>query len=411
MPAPDRREVVAVYAAGLVQGVALVTFPAASSILTSPSYYDLSSTAYGSLFLPQAAAAIAGALLGTRLTARYGTKQVFLGGLTADLVSMLLLFASQFLIGSGALPYLVLLLATTSLGIGFGLTVPSINRYAAAFFPAAVERAVLYLNALLGLGTALAPIFVALFVGLGFWWGLPVLVAMALAALLVVSAALRLRAGDEAVSVEPAGPRSARPGLPARFWVFAGFALLYGIVETMSGNWSTLYMTGSLGASATRASVALTAFWGMVTVGRVLFAAIEHRLKPTVTYRILPFVVVIAFGLIASLPFGSVTLGILAFGLAGLGCSALLPLTIGFGQEELTTIVTFTAGGLIAAYQVGYGIAAFGVGPLQDWLQVSLGAIFAFAAIVAAVLGVLSFVVVRPPRQLTTDRSPVVNPS
>ena len=35
-PMADRREVGAVYGAGLVQGVALVTFPAASSILTSP---------------------------------------------------------------------------------------------------------------------------------------------------------------------------------------------------------------------------------------------------------------------------------------------------------------------------------------------------------------------------------------
>jgi fucose permease len=401
MPAPDRREVAAVYAAGLVQGVALVTFPAASSILTSASYYDLSSTAYGSLFLPQAAAAIAGALLGTRLTTRYGTKQVFLGGLTADLVSMLLLFASQFLIGSGALPYLVLLLATTSLGIGFGLTVPTLNRYAAAFFPAAVERAVLYLNALLGLGTALAPLFVALFVGLGFWWGLPVLVAVALAVLLVVSVALPLRVAGDLPSAAGAGSGAVgtRAPLPSRFWVFAGFALLYGIVETMSGNWSTLFMTGSLGASATRASVALTAFWGMVTVGRIVFAAIEHRLKPAVTYRILPFVVVIAFVIVARLPYGSVTAGILAFGLAGLGCSALLPLTIGFGQEELTTIETFTAGGLIAAYQIGYGIAAFGVGPLVDGLQLSLGSIFALAAVVAAVLGVLSFAVVRSPRR------------
>ena len=56
----DRREFVAVYGAGLVQGVALVAFPAASSILTSPDYYGLSSTAYGALFLPQAIAAISG---------------------------------------------------------------------------------------------------------------------------------------------------------------------------------------------------------------------------------------------------------------------------------------------------------------------------------------------------------------
>jgi MFS family permease len=394
----DRREVAAVYAAALAQGVALVTFPAASSILTSAAYYGLSSTAYGALFLPQAAAAIAGALLGTRLTARFGTKQVFVAGLTADLVSMVLLFASQFLIGSGSLPYLVLLLATTSLGIGFGLTVPSLNRYAAGFFPTAVERAVLYLNALLGLGTALAPLFVALFVGLGFWSGLPLLVAVVLAILLVVCGTLPLRLGDEVERGGRPAPATARAGLPSRFWVFAAFALLYGIVETMSGTWSSLYMTGSLGATATRAAVALTAFWAMVTVGRIFFAAVEHRLKPAVTYRILPFVVVIAFVVVARLPYGSVTAGVLAFGLAGLGCSALLPLTIGFGQEELVTIPTFTAGGLIAAYQVGYGIAAFGVGPLQDAVHLSLAATFGLGAVVAAVLGVLSFAVVRSPR-------------
>ncbi len=32
----------------------------------------------------------------------------------------------------------------------------------------------LVLNALLGLGLVPAPVFVAVFVGLGFWWGLPI---------------------------------------------------------------------------------------------------------------------------------------------------------------------------------------------------------------------------------------------
>ena len=128
MPAPDRREVAVVYAAGLVQGVALVTFPAASSILTSSTYYGLSSTQYGALFVPQAVLAIVAALLGTRLTERWGTKRVLLAGLAADLASMVLLFISQLLIG-GALAYPVLLLATTCLGIGFGLTVPTVNWY------------------------------------------------------------------------------------------------------------------------------------------------------------------------------------------------------------------------------------------------------------------------------------------
>ena len=41
----------------------------------------------------------------------------------------------------------------------------------------------------------------------------------------------------------------------------------------MNGNWAQLDMTSELGASTTMASLALTAFWAMVTVGRVLFAA------------------------------------------------------------------------------------------------------------------------------------------
>ena len=132
-----RSEIAAVYAAGLVQGVALVTFPAASSILTSPDYYGLTSTAYGGLFLPQAVAAISAALAGSRLTKQLGVKRMFVAGLVGDLVAMSLLVASQFFIDDGALPYAMLLLATTSLGIGFGLTVPAINTFAAAYFPAA----------------------------------------------------------------------------------------------------------------------------------------------------------------------------------------------------------------------------------------------------------------------------------
>jgi hypothetical protein len=63
-----------------------------------------------------------------------------------------------------------------------------------AFNPDTVDRSVLVLNALLGLGTALAPVLVAVFVGLGFWWGLPILSTVLLLGLLLVSLPLPLRA-------------------------------------------------------------------------------------------------------------------------------------------------------------------------------------------------------------------------
>jgi fucose permease len=396
-----RNEVVAVYAAGLVQGIALVTFPAASSILTSPDYYGLSSTAYGGLFLPQAVAAISAALAGAGLTRRYGVKRMYLVGLVADVTSMSLLVASQFFIGQGPLPYAMLLLATTSLGIGFGLVVPALNTLASAFFAAAADKAVLYLNALLGLGTALAPVLVAIFIGLGLWWGLPALVAVLLVVLIATSLGLPLRAGPDA-SESTGESASTRPGLPSRFWVFAAFALLYGIVETMNGNWATVFMTTDLGASSTTASVALTAFWAMVTVGRVAFAAIERRFPETSTYRLLPFVAALALLLIAGLPSGADTAGIAAFGLAGLGCSALLPLTISFGQRELAALGATVAAGLIAFYQIGYGLSAFGVGPLVEGAGIGLATLYRATAIVAIVLGVLSFMVVRSRRPVAS---------
>lgn len=387
------RETRVVYGAGVVQGVVLVTFPAASTIFTDPDRYDLSSTQYGLLFVPQVVTAIGASLLGATLGRRFGTKRVYLAGLAAGLVSMALLVVSALFEGdAGAFP--LLLVATAFLGVGFGLTVPALNTLTAAFHPSRVESSVLVLNALLGLGTALAPVFVATFDGLGFWWGLPVLSAALLALLLLASAGLPLRTGDGDAQRETAP--AARRGIPARFWAYAAFAVLYGVCETVNGNWSQLDMTSELGASTTAAAVALTAFWGMVTVGRVLFAAVERRLPPSVTYRALPFVLAAALGLIAILPDGHSGLGILAFGLAGLGCSAVLPLTIGFGQEELTGISAAVAGGVIAFYQLGYGLAAFGVGPLVDG-GMALSTVYALAALVALALGALSFVVARRP--------------
>ncbi len=387
----QRAEVAAVYGAGVVQGVALVTFPAASAVFTSTQYYNLTSTQYGAMFLPQALTAIMSALLGASMARSLGAKRIFTLGLVANLLSMLLLVLSQLAIGHDSLAYLILLLATTSLGLGFGLTVPALNTLAASFFPERVDSAVLILNALLGLGTALAPVFVALFTGLGFWWGLPLCVAILLAGLLAFSLRLPLRAGEGVVTAETHGASV----LPRRFWIFAAFALLYGIVETMNGNWATLYMTKTVGASTTAGSVALTAFWGMVTVGRLFFAFVEEWIPERRTYVLLPFVIALAFELLSRVQPGSVTQGILAFGLAGLGCSALLPLTISFGQNELTAIAASVSGYIIAFYQMGYGLAAFGVGPLQESAGVSLSALYGWAAFVALGLGALALVVVR----------------
>ena len=394
----SRAESGVVLAAGLVQGIALVTFPAASTIFTSHTSYDLSSSEYGVMFVPQVVTAITASLLGAgllwpRLTRRVSEKTVYLAGLFADLASMVLLIASWPLASRHAAAYALLLIATACLGAGFGLTVPSLNTLTAAFHPGAVDRSVLVLNALLGLGTALAPVFVAAFTGLGFWIGLPVLAACLLAALIAVSMRLPLdparQAGRLPAGQVPAPPR--RSLIPAGFWVFAAFAVLYGFCETMNGNWSQLDLT-SLGVRASTASLALTGFWALVTAGRVLIAAVQRWLPSRAAYHGLPFLLAGAFVLISVLPKNAPAASVAAFCLAGLGCSALLPLTISFGQEKLAGSQAVVAGGVIAFYQAGYGLAAFGVGPLTS-AGIRLPDIYAASAVVAGVMGGLSLVV------------------
>jgi MFS family permease len=459
-----RQEIAAVYAAAVIQGVVLVTFPAVSAIFTSKAHYGLSTTEYGGMFAPQAVTAIVASLLGAGLTHRIGGKRVFQIGLAADLLSMGLLFTSQFATGTHPLAYGLLLAATACLGVGFGFTVPALNTFTAAFFPNKVDQSILTLNALLGTGTALAPIFATIFVGLHFWWGLPLLMSGLTLALIVFSLRLPLHDGkSEPAAVALAkpssppkatfetmadplpvnrivgtgdvlpesfekpkgpGPASASPasapqfqsvnrlknpevtfqpapnptaqpkGIPARFWLYAAFALLYGIGETMSGNWGNVYMSTELGASVTLASMALTTFWVTVTAGRILFAVIGKWCPPRWVYRALPVVMAMAFIATAAVPKEYPVVAILCFGLAGLGCSALLPLVISFAQEELTTMTAAVAGGMIGFYQMGYGIAAFGVGPLQSMAGLSLAGIYRGSAGVALALAVIAFLIV-----------------
>jgi len=426
-PTGSRAETATVNVAGLVQGIALVTFPAASTIFTAKGSYDLSSSQYGLMFVPQVITAVTTALLGAGLIGpglaiRLGERTVYLAGLVADLAAMLLLIVSWLVVHQHAAAYGLLLAATACLGAGFGLAVPALNTLAAAFHPQAVDRSVLVLNALLGLGTALAPVFVAIFVGLGFWTGLPILAAVLLVGLLLVSLRLPLRpraqpgAGSRQAAGSPAtggGSQSAAGSpatggrIPAGLWLFGAFAILYGFCETMNGNWSQLDIT-SLGVASTTAAVALTAFWAVVTAGRVLFAAIQRWLPSRATYHILPFLLAGAFLVIAVLPKHAPLASVGAFALAGLGCSALLPLTISIGQEKLPRYQVAVAGGVIACYQAGYGLAAFGVGPLVA-AGVRLPVIFGFSAAVAAGLGLLSLAVAhgRPsPQSLHPRPSP-----
>ena len=184
-------------------------------------------------------------------------------------------------------------------------------------------------------------------------------------------------------------------GLPRRFWLYAAAALLYGIVETLCGNWATLYLSTQRSVPAANASYALTAFWLMVTLGRVALAASGRRLPAKWTYVALPLALAVVFQLVAHVD-GALT-GALAFGAAGLACSGILPLSVSLGGSEFPTRAATLSGELIAFYQIGYGIAAFGVGPLRELGGVDYSMAFSLDTLVCLLLGGFALAVVRRP--------------
>src|SRR5262249_61123370 len=97
-----RIEIGAVYGAAVVQGLALVTFPAASSVFTSPDGFGFDSTRYGTMFVPQVAFAICAAALGPRLARRWSLRRVLLAGVVGGIFSVSLLAFRRSLIGAPA---------------------------------------------------------------------------------------------------------------------------------------------------------------------------------------------------------------------------------------------------------------------------------------------------------------------
>lgn len=377
-----RLEIVTVYSIGLFQGLSLVAFPAAATVLTSTSGYDLSRSRYGLLFLPQVIMAIAGSLALPALAHRFPLKRILVTGIMADTVAMSLLVASD-PIRADSIAYPMLLVATAFLGLGFGITLSSISTYAGAFMPDRRDVALTALNVLLGLGTALSPLLIAVFLEIGEWWYLPLIAAAGLVVLLVFALLQPMRVPESKVT-------RASGRIPALFWLFAAALVMYGIGETMFGNWGTTLLV-SKGVKAASATDALAAFWAAVTVGRLLIALSARRFRSTHIYLVLPWAMAAAL-LLAPLA-KTADGGILLFGFGGLACSGFFPMTVGYGEATFPSLVELAAGWLIAAYQVGYGLAAFGGGALQS--EVSLSSIFRIAAVLAVAAGVLAVPIAR----------------
>jgi predicted MFS family arabinose efflux permease len=177
--------------------------------------------------------------------------------------------------------------------------------------------------------------------------------------------------------------------------LFGAFAFVYGLCEQLNGSWAPIYMTRHLGASLADGSIALALFWAVATGFRVIFGVFNRAFAPPVIFCALPFALAAAFGILAVLPMHAAPiLGLAAFALAGLGVSALLPLVLSFCERSVPDAASAATGVVFAVYLAGFGIAAFGVGPLEHW-GMSLPEMDGVAAGLACVVAGLAFAIIK----------------
>jgi FHS family glucose/mannose:H+ symporter-like MFS transporter len=138
----------------------------------------------------------------------------------------------------------------------------------------------------------------------------------------------------------------------------------------------------------------------MTTAGRVIFAMTARFLPAKWIYLALPVLLAAVFQLVARAD--SAASGIVGFAAAGLACSALLPLSISLSGAEFPRRAATMSGEMIAYYQLGYGVAAFGVGPLRQIGGFAYSMAFSTGSFVALLLAAAALQIVHHPAHVWT---------
>ena len=353
--------VATVYGAALVHGLTLVSFPALSVVLTRG--YGLTDAQYGASFLPQVACAVLGALLGGALAQRLGLKRVLALSLLAVALSQGLLAALAVLPEGSA--FVGVLAGTAALGLGFGLSGAPLNSYPPTFFPRQAASAVVAAHTCLGVGLTAGPLLAGALIAAGVWTAYPLLLAAVSTLAAAVAAMAPLPACEPRGAITRRSLRETPVATPM-FWVFVAIVVAYAFAEGTFSSWAVIFLRDGRGLPEAIAGWGLSAFWGALVVGRLLISALVSRVAPKLVWAALPVLMIAVFLL---LPTASGALsGIALFALAGLACSAFLPLSITLASHRFPDDVPWVAAMLIAALMVGVGIGSFAIGALREAL-------------------------------------------
>ena len=369
------RSAIRVYGAGILQGAAFVLVPSLGRVLEAPPY-RLDAAAYGALYFPEILGAVSGALLAGRLHRTRGAAAVLRAGLAANAVGMALLALASLMRGEAAV--VAILLETACLGIGFGLTLASLNPAAAALFPRTPTAAITTLNGAIGVATALAPLALEVARRAGAWGALPAALAAGFAGLLI--------APEAGLPESTPPPRPGRTHRLVRPFVVA--VAVYAIAEGCFSSWAQWYLVRVGHATAARGALALAAFWGAMTATRLALGVVPER--GAARRRVL---LVSALGIGASFlllaQLRSALALVVGFATAGAACGIYYPYAMAFGLASDPGDPIGFAGSMVAALMIGEGVGSFAPGILQRFAPLPI--LYAGAAALAVPLSLYAW--------------------
>jgi fucose permease len=276
------------------------------------------------------------------------------------------------------------LLAFAASGMGVGFTLTTVNAYAFDFFRGHADAAINGAHTLVGVGQISAPLVLSLFVGFEVWWMAPLLIALGCLLLLLFQVGLSLRLSTEQTA---SGENEASPekqSLGFRIWLFVGIVILYGICEATFGNWTAIYLEEEVGLSISSAGLALSLFWGMVTLGRLAFTLASLRLNLRPLFVLSPFFVGVIFLIWPDLD--NTTLYILSLALGGLALSFYFPFTVSIAAAEKPESAAAISGLTVGVLGLGIGYSSNVIGLISESAGLPLA--IRLSSIYAVLMGV-----------------------
>ncbi len=361
MNRPATLGVFCVYSAALLQGLALVSFPASASFLMAK--HGISDAQYGAIFLPQVAFAVIGALFGGHWAGRLGLERLLLLAMLANLLSQIALAGTSWV--PLALVYPLILLGTACLGLGFGLLGAPLNSLPARYFPKHRDTALVIAHTMLGAGLMAGPLLMTAMIGLIGWTAFPA--TLALMCVVVTMAVLGLENSATTGDTPKVAVAPAKPVDSMAFWLFIAIAVLYAFAEGTFSNWVVVYLQHGKGLSDAVSVGALSAFWAALVGGRLLVSLLVLRVSATLIWRVMPLLMIVAF---LALPYATTpTRAIAVFALAGFACSAFFPLSIALASARFPSHVAWVSSMLIAALMIGVGLGSFAIGSLREMVS------------------------------------------